>query len=147
MAAAKTAGAVQAPPATTTAVTANPMNGETETQKRTRARVAVKEIDWGQAATAADLKSARAERTSVWSQLLDSLYKGTEEGKAPRVKNADGSEGELQFVPLGMFANVGGARTQVKAFEDKGLNQTYDFKTQVVGKTSTLWARVREVEA
>lgn len=111
------------------------------TKGNPRPRAAVKEIDWSQAATATDLKSVASDRVSVWAKLLDALYEGTAAGKAPRVNG----DGELQFVPLGTFQNVGGARTQVKAFEDKGLDKTYDFKTQVVGKTSTLWARVKEV--
>lgn len=131
-------GATATPPAQETPAVAS-------TKGAPRPRAAVAEIDWNQAAPAGELKSVVSDRKSVWAGILESLYEGTEAGKAPRVKNDDGSEGELQFVKLGTFNNAGGARTQVKAFEDKHLDSTYEFKTTTAGKQSFLWARVKEV--
>lgn len=105
-----------------------------------RPQARVDAIDFGAVASADDLKRQAPERRSPWMDTLDALYKGTEEDKVPRDEN-----GQLKFVQLGHFTNPGGARTQVKAFEDKGLTQTYEFKSEVKGNDSYLWARVKEV--
>jgi hypothetical protein len=97
-------------------------------------------INYDDVADDSELKSTAGPRNSKWVQVLNELYTGTEQNKVPR--NEDGS---LKFVRLGTFHNPGGARTQVKAFEDKGLDVTYEFKTVVKGHDSFLWARVREV--
>lgn len=107
-----------------------------------RPRAAVEVIDFSDAAAPDELKVEAAPRNSKWMQTLTELYEGTEQGLVPR-----DDDGALKFIRLGTFNNVGGARTQVKAFEDKNLNETYEFKTVVKGGQSFLWARVREVEA
>ena len=80
-------------------------------------------------------------RRSKWIVLLDKLYEATTSGKVPR-----GDDGSLQFVKLGEFTNVNGARTQARALEKKGLDQTYEFKSVTVEGGSQLWGRVIEVE-
>lgn len=118
------------PPATTPATTAH--------SNRVQARV--EEIDFSASATQDDLKREAPERRSPWMDVLDKLYQGTVDGKVPRDDN-----GQLKFIQLGHFQNPGGARTQVKAFEDKNLTQTYEFHTKVKGNESFLFARVKEV--
>lgn len=125
----------------TNIATGNPAGGS-------RPVAAVATINWDDAAVEAELKSVAGPRASKWADLLDSLYEGTAAGEAPR-----GEDGTLKFVRLGTFNNIGGARTQVKAFEDKGFNKTYDFKTTVKGDPdnkgkgqSFLWARVKETK-
>lgn len=115
---------------------------EAPAKGQARPRAAVTTINWADASSKEALKSVTAERKSQWTALLDDLYEGTEKGLAPRV---DGADSELQFVKLGTFNNVGGARTQIKALEDKGFDKVYDFKPTTAGKQSFLWARVKEV--
>lgn len=88
---------------------------------------------------------ATASRRSKWTELLDSLYTLTEEGKIPR-----GDDGSLKFVKLGVFTNVNGARTQARALEkrdDGAFAKTYEFKSTNKPGGSELWGRVREVDA
>jgi hypothetical protein len=125
---------------TKTTGAANTATGTHPAKGVPRPQAVVDAIDFTAVAGADDLARQAPVRNSKWMQILDALYKGTEEGKVPR--QADQS---LSFVKLGEFNNPGGARTQVKAFEDKELDQTYEFKTVVNGKQSFLWARVREV--
>lgn len=134
------APAAPAPPAAATATTTN---GRPSTKGQPRPRAAVDEIDFSDSASSDDLKAGPANRVTKWGQLLDKLYEATaaEDSQVPR--NEDGS---LKFIRLGTFANPGGARTQIKSFEDKGLQSTYDFKSVVRGKESSLWVRVKEVE-
>lgn len=105
-----------------------------------RPQARVDTIDFSAAAGVDDLKRQAPDRRSPWMDTLDALYQGTVDGKVPRDEN-----GALKFIQLGHFTNPGGARTQVKAFEDKGLTQTYEFKSEVKGNDSYLWARVKEV--
>ena len=82
-------------------------------------------------------------RRSKWVSLLDKLYDATVEGKVPRSE-----DGSLQYIRLGSFTNVNGARTQARALESKGLDATYEFKTVTKGTDgSELWGRVIEVDA
>lgn len=122
----KTAGSTPAAPAAS--------NGGARPQAR------FDTIDFSAAAGADDLKRQAPDRRSPWMDTLDALYQGTVDGKVPRDEN-----GQLKFIQLGKFSNPGGARTQVKAFEDKNLTQTYEFKSEVKGNESFLWARVKEV--
>lgn len=105
-----------------------------------RPRAVVEDIDFSATAGDEDLARQAPVRNSKWMEVLDKLYQGTVDNKVPR--QADKS---LSFIKLGEFNNPGGARTQVKAFEDKGLDATYEFRTIVKGKQSFLWARVKEV--
>lgn len=105
-----------------------------------RPQAVVDSINFDDVAGDEELTTTASPRKSKWIQVLTELYDGTAAGKVAR--NEDGS---LKFVRLGEFHNPGGARTQVKAFEDKGLDTTYEFKTVVKGHDSYLWARVREV--
>lgn len=104
-----------------------------------RPPAAVSTIDFSAAADESELESTVTQRPSKWANLLDDLYTATAEGKVPRDDN-----GKLRFLRLGNFNNPGGARTQVKAFEEKGFDKTYEFKTQVKDKQSFLWVRVIE---
>jgi hypothetical protein len=138
---------VAKPKNTNTEDTENTENTEQPTggKGQPRPRAAVEVIDFSDVADEADLAAFGAgSRTSKWSTLLDDLYDATaaDDSQVPRDE-----AGTLKFVRLGTFNNAGGARTQVKFFEDKGLDATYEFKTVVKGKQSFLWARVREVEA
>lgn len=133
MASTKTKAPAGETPAATT--TSHPAKGQP------RPRAAVETIDFADAAAPDDLKVEAAPRNSKWMQTLNDLYEGTAAGKVPRDE-----DGSLKFIRLGTFNNPGGARTQVKAFEDKALDGTYEFKTVVKGHQSFLWARVREVE-
>lgn len=81
-------------------------------------------------------------RKSKWVKLLDKLYDATVEGKVPR-----SDDGALKFVKLGTFTNINGARTQARAMESKGYNETYEFKTVSRDGGSELWGRVVEVDA
>ena len=81
-------------------------------------------------------------RRSKWIVLLDKLYAATVDGKIPR-----SDDGSLQFIKLGSFTNVNGARTQARVLEKKGLDETYEFKSVTVEGGSQLWGRVIEVEA
>lgn len=107
-----------------------------------RPRAAVDVIDFSASADESELESTAGPRTSKWGKLLDSLYEATAADPSPVPR---GDDGTLKFTLLGTFNNPGGARTQIKAFEDKELDQTYDFKSVVKGKQSFLWARVKEV--
>ncbi len=118
---------------TPTETTEHPAKGQP------RPRAVVDTIDFNDAADEGALASVAGPRASKWSQILEQLYDGTVAGNVPRDE-----DGTLKFVRLGTFSNVGGARTQVKAFEDKGLDSTYEFKSQVKEGESFLWARVRE---
>lgn len=80
-------------------------------------------------------------RKSKWIVLLDKLYEATVAGKVPR-----SDDGSLQFVKLGSFTNINGARTQARAMEKKGLGETYEFKSVSKDGGSDLWGRVIEVE-
>lgn len=106
-----------------------------------RPQAVVDTINFDDVAGDEDLTTTAGVRNSKWIQVLNDLYEGTAAGKVAR--NEDGA---LKFVRLGTFHNPGGARTQVKSFEAKGLDSTYEFKTVVKGHDSFLWARVREVE-
>lgn len=123
--------------------------GNTKTAEATggkgqpRPRAAVDTIDFGDAATADDLKTTITRR-SRWNDLLDELYAETAKEVGSRVTRQE--DGTLKFTRLGTFNNVGGARTQVKALTDKGLGSTYEFKTSTKGNQSFLWARVIEVD-
>jgi cell division septation protein DedD len=105
-----------------------------------RPTAAVDVIDYADVADEADLAAVAGVRASKWSNLLDKLYDDTVMENSPVPRD---DEGNLRYVRLGTFNNPGGARTQVKAFEDKGLDTTYDFKTVVKGNQSFLWARVK----
>jgi hypothetical protein len=99
------------------------------------------DIDLTSAVDGADLKPQP--RQSKWLVLLDKLYEATIAGKVPRTESD-----ELQFIRLGSFTNINGARTQARALERKGLDATYEFKTVTKGGDgSELWGRVIEVEA
>ena len=99
------------------------------------------DIDLTSAVDGADLKPQP--RQSKWLVLLDKLYEATIAGKVPRTE-----KDELQFIRLGSFTNINGARTQARALERKGLDATYEFKTVTKGNDgSELWGRVIEVEA
>ena len=99
------------------------------------------DIDLTSAVDGADLKPQP--RQSKWLVLLDKLYEATIAGKVPRT-----DKDELQFIRLGSFTNINGARTQARALERKGLDATYEFKTVTKGSDgSELWGRVIEVEA
>jgi riboflavin biosynthesis pyrimidine reductase len=81
-------------------------------------------------------------RRSKWTILLDKLYAATLDGKIPRSEDES-----LQFIKLGSFTNINGARTQARVLEKKGLDETYEFKSITVEGGSQLWGRVIEVEA
>lgn len=99
------------------------------------------DIDLTSAVDGADLKPQP--RQSKWLVLLDKLYEATIAGKVPHT-----DKDELQFIRLGSFTNINGARTQARALERKGLDATYEFKTVTKGSDgSELWGRVIEVEA
>lgn len=116
--------------------------GAAPAEKRVRNTAAVEVIDFNDSAEDSELTHVAGVRTSKWGTLLDNLYDATAAESSPVPRDA---EGHLKFVRLGSFNNPGGARTQVKAFEAKGLDGTYEFKTVVKGGQSFLWARVREV--
>lgn len=107
-----------------------------------RPTAAVSTIDWNTTADDAALFSEPGTRSSKWADLLAKLY---DETVAMGDKIPRSADGTLKYVRLGTFGNVGGARTQVKALEDKKFNQTFDFKTKVIGGESHIWARVKEV--
>lgn len=135
---------VVAPPAVEAAAKPNvtktgaPRKGSSKGQARPNA--AFSTIDFDSAAEPEELRAEVKPRESKWGMLLNELYTATEEGKVPR--NAE--TGMLKFVKLGHFSNIGGARTQVRAFESRGYSATYEFKTVTVADGSDLWARVRE---
>ena len=128
-------------PATDPATEAE-VKGESKLKGKPRSNAAVEVIDYDDVADDDELAAIAAVRSSKWITLLDKLYEDTaaEDSQVPR--NEDGT---LKFVRLGSFNNPGGARTQVKSFEAKGLDKTYEFKTVVKGKQSFLWVRVIEV--
>jgi len=105
-----------------------------------RPQAAVDTINYGDVADDTELAAVAGVRVSRWTRLLDALYDDTVAENSPVPRDEDGN---LKFVRLGTFNNAGGARTQVKAFEDKGLDSTYEFKTVVKGSQSFLWARVK----
>lgn len=74
-------------------------------------------------------------RRTSWDVKLDELYALTADGKVPRDE-----AGRLKFVLIGQYGNDQGARAQVKAFEKRGLDKTYDFKSV----RDKLFARVIE---
>jgi hypothetical protein len=79
-------------------------------------------------------------RQSKWVTLLDTLSAATVAEQVPR-----GEDGTLRFVKLGAFTNNNGARTQARAMENKGLGETYEFKSLTKGPNSSeLWGRVIE---
>ena len=100
------------------------------------------DIDLTTAVDASELKPAP--RQSKWVTLLDKLYDATVSEKVPR-----GDDGSLRFIRLGSFTNINGARTQARALENKGLGETYEFKTLTLADKggSELWGRVIEVDA
>jgi hypothetical protein len=105
-----------------------------------RPQAAVDVIDYADVADDTELEAVAGIRVSKWTRLLDNLYDDTVADNSPVPRDEDGN---LKFVRLGTFNNAGGARTQVKAFEAKGMDLTYDFKTVVKGSQSFLWARVK----
>jgi len=85
---------------------------------------------------------AGAPRRSRWTALLEKLYDATvNENKVPR-----NEAGELMFIKVGSFTNVNGARTQARALEQKGFDQTYEFKSVTREGGSDLFARVIETD-
>ena len=133
-AAAKTSTAKKAAPAkTSTAKKAAPA--------KTKPQAVADDLDFNEAMSGEELKPAP--RRSKWVVLLDKLYEATVAGKVPRDE-----EEELQFIRLGTFGNINGARTQARMLERKGHDATYQFKTVTRdGDKSELWGRVIEVEA
>lgn len=100
----------------------------------------VDELDFGAAVDGDDL--AGAPRRSKWTALLEKLYDATvNENKVPR-----NEAGELMFIKVGSFTNVNGARTQARALEQKGFDQTYEFKSVTREGGSDMFARVIETD-
>ena len=108
---------------------------------KTKPQAVADDLDFNEAMSGEELKPAP--RRSKWVVLLDKLYEATVAGKVPRDE-----EEELQFIRLGTFGNINGARTQARMLERKGHDATYQFKTVTRdGDKSELWGRVIEVEA
>lgn len=128
-------------PAETPAETTDTAKASHPAKGQPRIVAAVTAINYSDSLDEDDIMAVAGVRSSPWAKLLDNLYDDTaaEDSMVPRDEN-----GKLRFVKLGTFRNAGGARTQVKAFEDKHLNDTFEFKTVVKGGESTLWARVIE---
>ena len=132
-AAEKAAAKKAAPAKTSTAKKAAPA--------KTKPQAVADDLDFNEAMSGEELKPAP--RRSKWVVLLDKLYEATVAGKVPRDE-----EEELQFIRLGTFGNINGARTQARMLERKGHDATYQFKTVTRdGDKSELWGRVIEVEA
>jgi hypothetical protein len=104
-----------------------------EAPKAPRPSAIVGEIDFGGVDEAA-LEQAAARRTP-WDDVLDNLYDATAAGKVGRQE-----DGSLRFVKIGSYATGQSAKAQVKAFTERKLDNTYEFK--VAGKD--LFARVIE---
>ena len=140
----KEAAEEAAPAKTSTAKKAAP--AKTSTAKKaapakTKPQAVADDLDFNEAMSGEELKPAP--RRSKWVVLLDKLYEATVAGKVPRDE-----EEELQFIRLGTFGNINGARTQARMLERKGHDATYQFKTVTRdGDKSELWGRVIEVEA
>jgi len=108
---------------------------------KTKPQAVADDLDFNEAMSGEELRPAP--RRSKWVVLLDKLYEATVAGKVPRDE-----EEELQFIRLGTFGNINGARTQARMLERKGHDATYQFKTVTRdGDKSELWGRVIEVEA
>lgn len=122
-----------------TATEAKPKTSKTKAAPEAPAKAAprpsaiVGEIDFGGVDEAA-LEQAAARR-SPWDDVLDALYDATADGKVGRQE-----DGSLKFVKIGSYATGQSAKAQVKAFTERKLTNTYDFK--VAGKD--LFARVIE---
>ena len=129
----KAAAKKAAPAKTSTAKKAAPA--------KTKPQAVADDLDFNEAMSGEELRPAP--RRSKWVVLLDKLYEATVAGKVPRDE-----EEELQFIRLGTFGNINGARTQARMLERKGHDATYQFKTVTRdGDKSELWGRVIEVEA
>ena len=112
------------------------------TTKNSKPQAVVDSIDVS-SALSEDQMPVSPGRRSKWTELLDSLYTMTENGDIPRA-----DDGSLQFVKLGAFGNANGARTQVRAIEnrdDGAYAGVYDFKAITTQAGSELWGRVAEV--
>lgn len=113
----------------------------TDTAKTPKPQAIVDTIDFSTAMDDSELTAPA--RRSKWNTILEALYDATvaEDSKVPR-----NEAGELKFIKLGVFTNVNGARTQARALEQKGLGDTYEFKTVAKATSSELYARVIELD-
>jgi len=99
-----------------------------------RPSAVISDLDFG-GVDPARLAATSARRTA-WDDTLDSLYDATAKGLVGR----DG-EGKLKFVKIGSYSSTQGARSQVKAFTNRGHAKTYEFKVS----GNDLFARVIEL--
>jgi hypothetical protein len=125
---------------TDTATEAKPKSSKTkateapaEAPKAPRSSAIITEIDFdGVDETALEQAAARR---SPWDDTLDNLYAATEAGKV-----GSQEDGSLKFVKIGSYATGQSAKAQIKAFTERKLTATYEFK--VAGKD--LFVRVIE---
>jgi hypothetical protein len=118
----------------TKATSATSVEGENKRGKgKPRPSAIVGDIDFG-GVDPAKLE-AEAVRRTPWDDVLDKVYDATLAGEVGRDEN-----GALRFVKIGTYATSQSAKAQVKAFTEKKLTNTYEFK--VSGKE--LFVRVIE---
>lgn len=113
-----------------------------ESKGAPKPQAVVDALDFSTAVDDSELRAAP--RRSKWVDILDKLYDATvaENSAVPR-----NEQGELMFIKLGTFTNINGARTQARSLEQKGLGETYEFKSVTKADKSELYARVIEVDA